>query len=163
MGCHFLLQGIFPTQGLNPGLQHCRQILYHLSHQGSPRQCKTIPVLQRRRQRVREVRAQASQLLHGRDGNPGLLCLSLRPPPYQCLLHRLPGAADPPPRTTSRGAASLLLICVHDWQPGWVPACPCREERLASVCTSGIWPFPLSSQMAVTERGCWVTPGQGLL
>ena len=27
-----LLQGIFPTQGSNPGLQHCRQILYHLSH-----------------------------------------------------------------------------------------------------------------------------------
>ena len=27
-------QGIFPTQGLNPGLLHCRQILYHLSHQG---------------------------------------------------------------------------------------------------------------------------------
>ena len=36
-----LLQGIFPTQGLNPSLpycrQNCRQILYHLSHQGSPR------------------------------------------------------------------------------------------------------------------------------
>ena len=32
MGCHFLLQRIFPTQGLNPGLLHCRQILYHLSH-----------------------------------------------------------------------------------------------------------------------------------
>ena len=31
-----LLQGIFPTQGLNPGLPHCRQILYHLSHKGSP-------------------------------------------------------------------------------------------------------------------------------
>ena len=30
-----LLQGIFPTQGLNPGLQHCRQTLYYLSHQGS--------------------------------------------------------------------------------------------------------------------------------
>ena len=29
-------RGIFPTQGLNPGLLHCRQILYHLSHQGSP-------------------------------------------------------------------------------------------------------------------------------
>ena len=28
--------GIFPTQGLNPGLPHCRQTLYHLSHQGSP-------------------------------------------------------------------------------------------------------------------------------
>ena len=36
MGCHFLLQGIFPTQGSNPGLLHCRQMLYHLSHQGSP-------------------------------------------------------------------------------------------------------------------------------
>ena len=34
-----LLQGIFPTQGSNPGLPHCRQILYHLSHQGSPLIC----------------------------------------------------------------------------------------------------------------------------
>ena len=31
------LQGILPTQGLNPGLPHCGQILYQLSHQGSPR------------------------------------------------------------------------------------------------------------------------------
>ena len=36
VGYHALLQGIFPTQGLNPGLLHCRQILYNLSHQGSP-------------------------------------------------------------------------------------------------------------------------------
>ena len=36
MGCHSLLQGISLTQGLNFGLMHCRQILYHLSHQGSP-------------------------------------------------------------------------------------------------------------------------------
>ena len=28
VGCHFLLQGVFPTQGSNPGLPHCRQILY---------------------------------------------------------------------------------------------------------------------------------------
>ena len=35
VGCHFLLQGIFPTQGLNPGLLHWRQALYCLSHQGS--------------------------------------------------------------------------------------------------------------------------------
>ena len=34
--CHTRLQGIFPTQGLNPGLLNCRWILYHLSHQGSP-------------------------------------------------------------------------------------------------------------------------------
>ena len=37
VGSRSLLQGIFPTQGLNPGLLHCRQILYQLSHQGSPR------------------------------------------------------------------------------------------------------------------------------
>src|SRR5574337_1106234 len=32
VGCHALLQGIFPTQGSNPGLPHCRRILYHLGH-----------------------------------------------------------------------------------------------------------------------------------
>ena len=36
VGCHTLLQGIFPSQGSNPGLPHCRWIFYHLSHQGSP-------------------------------------------------------------------------------------------------------------------------------
>ena len=35
VGCHFLLQGIFLTQGSNPGLLHGRQTLYSLSHQGS--------------------------------------------------------------------------------------------------------------------------------
>ena len=35
VGCHFLLQGIFPTQGQNPDLPHCRQIVYCLNHQGS--------------------------------------------------------------------------------------------------------------------------------
>ena len=32
VGCYFLLQGIFPTQGSNPGLLHCRQMLYHFFH-----------------------------------------------------------------------------------------------------------------------------------
>ena len=36
VGCYSLPQGIFPTLGLNPGLLHCRQILYHLGHQRSP-------------------------------------------------------------------------------------------------------------------------------
>jgi len=36
VGWHSLLQGIFPTQGSNSGLLLCRQILYYLSHQGSP-------------------------------------------------------------------------------------------------------------------------------
>ena len=37
-----LLQGIFPTQGSNPGLLHCRRILYQLSHKGSPKIAKVI-------------------------------------------------------------------------------------------------------------------------
>ena len=36
VGCHSLLQGILLTQGSNPSLLLCRQIFYHLSHQGSP-------------------------------------------------------------------------------------------------------------------------------
>ena len=36
VGCHFLLQRIFLTQRSNLGLLHCRQTLYHLSHQGNP-------------------------------------------------------------------------------------------------------------------------------
>ena len=40
--CHALLQGIFPIQGLNPALPHCRQILYCLSHQRSPRKLEWV-------------------------------------------------------------------------------------------------------------------------
>ena len=45
MGRHSLFQGIIPKQGSNPGLLHCRLILYHLSHQGSPRilECIAYP------------------------------------------------------------------------------------------------------------------------
>ena len=49
VGCHSLLQGIFPTQGLNLGLLPCRQILYHLSHQGSPLQIPNPSLIMRRK------------------------------------------------------------------------------------------------------------------
>ena len=42
VGCFSLLQGIFPSQGSNPGLPHCRQILHQLSHKGSPRILKWV-------------------------------------------------------------------------------------------------------------------------
>ena len=44
VGCHFLLQGIFPTQGSNPGLLHCRQTLYPLGHQGSLKYLKQTKI-----------------------------------------------------------------------------------------------------------------------
>ena len=42
VGSLSLLQAIFPTQGLNPGLLHCRRILYQLSHKGSPRTLERV-------------------------------------------------------------------------------------------------------------------------
>ena len=42
MACHALLQGIFPTQGSNPGFSHCRRILYQLSHQGNPSRANVL-------------------------------------------------------------------------------------------------------------------------
>ena len=49
VGCHTILQGIFPTQGLNPGLLHCRWILYRLSHGGKPKNTRvgSLSLLQR--------------------------------------------------------------------------------------------------------------------
>ena len=48
VGSLSLLQGIFPIQGSNPGVPHCRWILYQLSHKGSPRilECVAYPFLQ---------------------------------------------------------------------------------------------------------------------
>ena len=43
MGSHALLQGVFLTQGSNLGLLHCKQALYHLSHQGSPEEAWQTP------------------------------------------------------------------------------------------------------------------------
>ena len=45
IGCHVLLRGIFPTQGLDPGLLHCRWILYQLSHKGSPKPLQSCSIL----------------------------------------------------------------------------------------------------------------------
>ena len=42
VGCHALLQGVFSTQRSNLGLPNCRQILYHLSHKGSPKKLEWV-------------------------------------------------------------------------------------------------------------------------
>ena len=43
-GSHSLLQGIFPTQGSNPALPHCRRTLYQLSRRGSPRTLEQVAI-----------------------------------------------------------------------------------------------------------------------
>ena len=47
VGSLSLLQGIFPTQGSNPGLPHCGWIPYQLNHKGSPRILSNLSLLQR--------------------------------------------------------------------------------------------------------------------
>ena len=44
MDCHFFLQGIFLTQRSNPGLLHCRLMLYRMSHQGIPQRAMKVKV-----------------------------------------------------------------------------------------------------------------------
>ena len=52
VGSYSLLLGIFPTQGSNLGLLHCRQILYCLSHQGSPVRISNISCILRKGMKV---------------------------------------------------------------------------------------------------------------
>ena len=59
------IQGIFPIQGSNPDLLNCRQILYHLSHQGSPHSCITVTVYE---STLRKVIARSPRLQQGSLG-----------------------------------------------------------------------------------------------
>ena len=113
MGCHFLFQGIFPTQGLNPGFLHCRWILYHLSHQRSPLNCSVCLVIQ----------------------SYSTLCDTIDYSPRGSSVH-----VDSPDKNTGVGCHALLqevfptqgsnpyLLCLLHWQvsslslaPPWKP------------------------------------------
>ena len=70
---HFLLQRIFPIQGSNPGLLHCRQTFYHLNHHGRPRSFAENPVLSYPETGKEHLCASFS-----RDSPTGLLTHSMR-------------------------------------------------------------------------------------
>ena len=79
VGSLSLLQEIFPTQGSNPGLPHCRQILYQLGHKGSPRILEWVAYPFSRgssqpRNQTRVFYLQADSLPTELSGKP-LLCL----------------------------------------------------------------------------------------
>ena len=127
VGCHFLLQGIFPTQGLNPGLLHCRQILYHLSHQ--KRYCKETSS---------QVPGLLSRATSQHSGEHWLLALGC------CLVIRKMGSSrgcrsegTPTSRCRLIGRRPLLMGSPRElapsrvptsqilevWQPTWVLDC----------------------------------------
>ena len=82
MGCHFLLQEIIPTQGLNPGLPHCRRAVYHLSQ---PLHClyygacpvaqwlKNLPAMQEPQETQVQCTGQEDPLEEGMTPTPGFL------------------------------------------------------------------------------------------
>ena len=79
--CHaLLLQGIFPTQGLNPGFPHCRQILSCLSHQGSPRILQQVVYPFSRGSSCPRNQTRVSCISGGffTNESPGKPCLGLR-------------------------------------------------------------------------------------
>ena len=100
VGSHSLLHRIFPTQGLNSGLLPCRQILYHLSHQGSPYSVLTsahFPRINETHQcefLQRKLRARTGR------GKPRWLLMGIRTvglgplPPTPLLLRGLQGASS---------------------------------------------------------------------
>ena len=83
LGSLSLLQVIFRTQGSNPGLPHCRQVLYQLSHKGNPRilECIAYPFSRDFVQRVLLTQESNQGLLHCRqilyqlsyEGSPKIL------------------------------------------------------------------------------------------
>ena len=78
MGSLSLLQRIFTTQESNPGLLHCRQILYQLSYEGSP--SMIIPILQMRKLRSKEVEYFCTGHTESAATDEGRVFLTLRIP-----------------------------------------------------------------------------------
>ena len=109
MGCHLLLQRTFPTQGLNLGLLHCRQILYQMSYQGSPHNCRSETPLREGQHIPRRAPGPDGQAsAHGLAQSPSA---PSRPPEEtasslstECLL-----SFSPPGNRTSAGGASSYL------------------------------------------------------
>ena len=93
VGSLSLLQGIFPTQGLTPGLPHCRRILYQLSHKGSPRILEWVAIpppgdlpTQEWNWGLLHCRRILYQLSY--EGSPSTFHLLLKPQDMaQCLAH----------------------------------------------------------------------------
>ena len=107
-GCYFLLQGIFQTQGSNPCLPSCGQILYQLNHQGSPDKG------------LRRLREKAAYM--------GPLCLpaSAWIPRYHWAVFQLSrpvvldqGEPSFPPRKVWQLGDHLAILACHSWERGY--------------------------------------------
>ena len=112
-GFHALLQGLFPTQGSNPGLPHCRQILYCLSHQGRNSLGMGIFVITNRPVswpgRGQEARGHGLDPL--RDGG------RVRPTRAQPRAQPWLGSGFSPALLWAAAAAMSPIFCLTPWGP----------------------------------------------
>ena len=77
MGCHFLLQGIFPTRGLNRGLPHSRQTLYPLSHRDHCQTSRRVEPGPWRRGRARLLVSDRRGSRLSQEGPPDEACIAV--------------------------------------------------------------------------------------
>ena len=123
-----LLQGIFPTQGSNPGFPHCRQILYRLSHKGSPR--------------ILEWVAYPFSSGSSRPKNRGL-------PHCRQILYQLSYQGSPTVCIENSTNCQVLIIGFSQSQPSLFCTLPATYFRTHYLMSEGIqisstWtPFPL--------------------
>ena len=132
MGCCSLFQRIFPTQGSNPGLLHCRQTLYRLRHQGSHNSLVThskhAPSLTAYTQYTHIAHINFLNIAHNNPRPPPTHTLSI-PHPHS-LPGTLPGAPTrgqtcPVPKRP--GTACLSVLCPHS--PHLDRAAPVPRDR----------------------------------
>ena len=139
VGCLFLLQWIFLTQGSNPGLLYCRQILYHLSHQGSylssvqfSRPVMSNSLLPHELQRARPPCSSATPGVHPNSCPLSRWChltISSSVIPFSSCLQSFPtsGSFQMSQLFPSDGqsvgvsaSTSVLPMDIQDWSPlGW--------------------------------------------
>ena len=117
VGCHFLLQRIFPTQGLNLGLPHCKQTLYHLSYQGKLKYTYIF------------ISHTYISLCSEMSGGGGGLVDFCNP-----MDHSLPGSSVPG-ILQARIWSELLFPSPGNLQPP--PLCPAVRDQTWVSCTGG--------------------------
>ena len=167
MGCHSLLQAIFPTQGSNPGLPHCRWILYHLSHEGSPRILEWAAYAFFSRsswpRNLTGVSYIAGRFFTSWATREALILKSQLPSPYWKIHvhglsndghpHRMPGSCLGPPVPTTLSPASVLpasWVQKRDWRQGSLMSnCRLALNPISEWPQSLLW-LPTSTVSSVT-------------
>ena len=158
MGLHALLLEIFPTQGSNPGVPHCRWILYHLSHQGSPRilECVAYPF------------SRGSSCPGTESGSPAFQAVILYQLSYQrCPVLMLQRDNSCKAMSTVPGiyyTPNKWLLLLFRGLPWWLSGkeSNCNAEYLDSISGSGRSPgkgngYPLQCSCLENsmDRGSW--------